>query len=122
MNRSDGFSLIEVLVASLLLMIAILGVAAMSMTAAEHLQRSGRETAMTTLAQQRIEFLRSINYTAPALNAGTTTEILTGTWVGYSRVTTVAVDAPRVGTKQVTVTATSPGGRSIQLASIIRNN
>ena len=119
MNGSDGFSLVEVLVAGLLLLLMLLGVASMSLTAFHQLDRGGDQTVATTLAQQRIEWLRNQGYASNDLNAGTTTETLSGDYVGYGRTTQILVDTPRAGVKQVSVTTMTPDGLTVSVVSLV---
>ena len=110
MSKSDGFTLIEILVAGAILVVVLLGVATMSLTAHGQLHRSGEETTAAILGQQRIEWLRNQGYDSSDLGAGSTTESLGGTYAGYSRTTAVQADTPRAGVKQVTVTTITPAG------------
>lgn len=119
MKNSDGFTLIEVLVAGLVLVIVLLGVASMSLTARGELNRSGEQTTATTLVQQHIEWLRNQGYEASDLAAGTTNETLGGTYAGYTRTTTIQDDTPRAGIKQVTLTMSTPSGLSFETVSLI---
>jgi Tfp pilus assembly protein PilV len=118
-KNSDGFALVEVLVAGLVLVLVLLGLASISLSARGQLRRSGEQTAATTLVGQRIEWLRNQGYDADDLTAGTTTENLSGTYAGYTRTTTVQDDSPRAGVKQVTVTANTPSGLRFEAVSLI---
>jgi len=116
-NRENGFSAIEVLIAMSILAVALLAIAGMFPSAYTNVDRSGEETTAVTLAQQRIEWLRNQAYTA--LVNGTTTENNITGYAGYTRTTVVQVDTPVTQVKRVTVTATTPSGRSVQLISLI---
>lgn len=121
MSDESGFTLIEVLVASVVLVMALLGVATMCLAAYAHLARSGEETQAVILGQQRIEWLRNQGYAAGAMSAGTTTEVLSGTFNGYSRVTVITNDTPRAGVKQIAVSITTPSGLEVQVAGLLAN-
>ena len=114
-----GFTLIESLVASTVVSMLLLASAAMTLASVAHLGRSGEETTATTLAQQRVEWLRNQGFSSTALNAGTSTEVLTGGYAGYSRVTVIQDDVPRADVKQLTVTTSTPSGRSVQVVALI---
>ncbi len=116
-NRENGFSAIEVLIAMSILAVALLAIASMFPTAYTNVDRSGEETMAATLAQQRIEWLRNQSYAS--LVNGTTPETNIPGYALYTRTTVVQVDTPLTGLKQVTVTATTPSGRSVQLVSLI---
>ena len=119
MSESKGFTLVEALVATLLTAMAVMTVAGMSVTAFDKVHRSALTTSAVTLAEQRIEWLRSQPFTSPLLAAGTTFESLTGGYEGYVRTTTIENDTPAVGIKQVKVTTTTPNGRNVQVVSLI---
>lgn len=119
MRNEHGFTLIEVMIAASLMTVALMSLAAMTLTSYGTVDGSGERTVAVTLAQQRIEWLRNQNFTSAALSAGTTIENLTGNYDGYTRTSTIAVDTPVAGVKLMTVTVDSPSGRSAQLLSLI---
>ena len=119
MSGERGFTLVEVLVAGLVLSVVLLGVAAMTIAASGQLHRGGEQTAATTLVQQRIEWLRNQGYEASDLSAGTTSEALTGTYAGYTRTTTIQDDTPRAGVKRIVVATDTPSGLTVQAVSLI---
>jgi Tfp pilus assembly protein PilV len=119
MRPNDGFALIEVLVAGLVLMLTLLGAAAVLLSAFGQLDRSGEQTAAVALGQQRVEWLRNQAYTASELAAGTRTELLTGIYEGYTRVTKIVDDSPRAGVKTITVVTSTPGGMSTQIVALL---
>ncbi len=119
MRKAAGFSLVEVLIAAAILAVALLAIASMFPTAYRTVDWSGDQTVAVTLAQQRLEWLRNQTYTSAPLAAGTTTENLTGTYVGYTRTTTIQVDTPTSGVRQVAVTVAAPSGRNVQVLSLI---
>lgn len=119
MKNEQGFTLIEVLIAGAILVIVLLGVAAMTLSAYGQLSRSGEQTVATTLSQQRIEWLRNQGYASSDLNAGTTVETLGATYAGYTRTSTVMADTPRSGVKQVTVRTVAPSGLAFEVVSLV---
>jgi prepilin-type N-terminal cleavage/methylation domain-containing protein len=118
-RRADGFSLIEILIATAIIAVALLAVVAMFPTAYRNVDWSGEQTTDVTLAQQRLEWVRNQPYASAALAGGTTTEPLGGNYTGYTRTTTVEDDTPVVGVKQVTVAVASPSGKTVQLITVI---
>ena len=117
MRSMRGFTLVEVMIASAIILVALLPIASVFPGAYRHVDRSGEQTVALTLAQQRIEWLRNQSYAA--LTAGTTNELLTVQYGGYARATAIQVDTPMVGLKTVSVTVVTPGGRSVRLTSLI---
>jgi type IV pilus assembly protein PilV len=119
MNRSDGFTLIEIVAATAVLIVILLGVASMSLAASGQLSRSGEQTTATVLGQQRIEWLRNQGYSSADLAAGTVTELLQGDHEGFTRTTVVQDNTPVTGIKQVTVTTLSPKGLAVTVVTLV---
>ncbi len=117
MRKADGFSLVEVLIAAAILAVALLAIASMFPTAHTNVDWSGDQTVAVTLAQQRIETLRNQPYIA--LAAGTTTETAIPGYTDYTRTTTIQVDIPTPGVKQVAVTVAAPSGKSVGLVTVV---
>jgi prepilin-type N-terminal cleavage/methylation domain-containing protein len=115
---SRGFTLVEVLVSIALVSVALIAMAGMMTTAYRTIDRSGEQTSASVLVQQRMEWLRNQAFTAGSLNAGTTTETLTGTYAGYTRVTTIADNTPSTGVKQITVRTDAPSGATVRAISL----
>jgi prepilin-type N-terminal cleavage/methylation domain-containing protein len=119
MSREDGFTLIEVLAATTVLVVVLLGAAAMSLAAYGNLQRSGEQTVAAELIQQHLEWLRNQGYASTDLAAGTTTVTLGGDYESYARTTIVTADTPRAGVKQITVIMSMPSGVSRQATALV---
>lgn len=126
MRNTRGFTIIEVLFAAVILAVALLGIAGMFPTAYGNVDRSGDQTAAVGLAQERIEWLRNQPLNSNALGdvTGDTTETLADEYAGYTRTTQITNGTPLAatppdGTIQMMVTVTTPGGRSVQLVSLI---
>ena len=118
MRHARGFSVVEVLVAASILIVALLGITTALPTGYNNVDRSGKDTVATNLAQQRVELLRNSAYAAAALAAGTTTEALTGNYAGYTRSTVIVDNTPSPNVKQITVTVTTPTKRTVQLVAL----
>lgn len=98
MRNEGGFTLGEVLVATLVLSVGLVAVAAGFQYATSGVETGRAETAATFLAEQRLEELKALalaDWTNATLKAGTTTEGHgdAGDTARYRRVTTIT-DAP----------------------------
>jgi type IV pilus assembly protein PilV len=118
-KKQDGFSLLEVLIALVILAIGLLAVAQMQITAIKSNAYGSGMTSASSLASNTIERLMALPFTDPALlptiapppapdvTNGTTDGIgLVEGGVnnqGYTRVYWVQGDTPRAGLSQITV-------------------
>ena len=101
-QSKKGFSLLELLIALVILSVGLLGAAQMQVTSISGNAFSNNLTVATGLAQSRIEELKKLPNSDAALSAGDHDEgLLTGTAI-FSRSTNVNDLSPEV--KQVTVT------------------
>lgn len=123
-KREQGFSLLEAVIAMLIMMIGCLGIAGVFAFAVKNNTGSLDRTVALAVAQQEIERLRSLQFLDAALNA--TPTIVTPSTVyngGRSyRVRTVIVDTtPSLKTIQIQVTPLSGSDawavRSVQLTA-----
>jgi prepilin-type N-terminal cleavage/methylation domain-containing protein len=73
-KRKPGFSLIEVLVGLFLVAVAVLGLAHLFLLAVANNHKADRVSTATNLAQQHIEWLRSLTADELALVSGTVTD------------------------------------------------
>jgi prepilin-type N-terminal cleavage/methylation domain-containing protein len=122
MTSTRGFTIVELVVAAAIVAIALVGLAGLFPTAYRNVDWSGEDTMAVTSAKQQVEWLKNQSYTSAPLAAGTTTENLAGDYAGYTRMTVIEDDPPALGVagiKQVTVTVTTPAGRSVRLVSMI---
>lgn len=111
-EKSNGFTMIEVLVGIVLLSIGILGVAQMQIMTINSNKLANQRTTAITLAQDKAEFLRTIPYSQignPPLSD--TSGIFTRSWV-------VENNLPANNMKRVTITVNWPG-KQVQLQTII---
>jgi type IV pilus assembly protein PilV len=85
-KKSKGFSLIEVLIAIVILSISLLGMASLMASATKYNASGGRLTEATTFAQDELEILRITPWTLIITNADTITvpnteRMYTRSWV-----------------------------------------
>jgi type IV pilus assembly protein PilV len=102
-KEEKGFTLIEVLIAVSILTVGILAVASMQISAIRGNYIASTQTGGTTWAQDKIEYLMSLDYADPDLDAGSHTpethDIYTISW-------NVAADDPINNTKTISVNVT----------------
>lgn len=106
---NHGFTLIEILVAVFLLVVALLGVISTTVIVIQSNSLSKAMTTATTLARDRMEQLKNTGYAA--LAGGTDYATMDSTVQAtstadsiYTRIWTVMVDSPATGMKTITVT------------------
>ena len=98
-RAGQGFTLVEVIVAIVLLGVGMMGLAALSTTVTRANVQSSSLTAATALAQERAERLRMEDYDAIA--SGNDARVVDG--VTYTRTWTVTANDPAPGLKTVAV-------------------
>ncbi len=106
-TENKGFTLIEVLVAIVILSVGLLGMASLTVGIIKGNKFSNNLSTATTLAQDKMEDIRRLGYSGmPAATTTTTEDYNSITGYGtYKRVTVTTVDSPAVGMKTITVTA-----------------
>jgi type IV pilus assembly protein PilV len=117
-----GFTLIEVMVAVALLVIGILGLIATATSVIQGNAISRQMTTATTLAEERMEILKRLSYTAADLTAGSHSDPGNPLSSIYTRTWTVTDNSPAANMKtvQVTVSWTRKGSaHSVNLNTII---
>lgn len=97
-----GFTLVEMMVAILLIGVGLMGLAALSTTVTRANLQSASLTTASSLAQERIERFRADAYASIASSGDT--RVVDG--VAYARSWTVTADAPAAGLKTIVVTVT----------------
>jgi len=121
LRSSDGFTLIEVLVAMVILSVGLLGTAALITGIIKSNQVSNRITTATVLAQDKMEEIRGLGYSGMPTSDTTTTEPYNSitNYSLYKRVTFTEVVNPAAGMKTVTVTVYwNSDNSSIELKTI----
>src|SRR6266545_515712 len=118
LGQKSGFTLMEVLVAMLLLTIGLLGVANLTIGVIKGTSYSKNVTTATVVAQQQIEQAQRIGYTNANSLAGTATVSMGG--MSFTRTTTVTDSSPAANMKTVTVSAAwTTGNNSVILNTTI---
>ena len=117
-SQQDGFTLMEVLVAMLLLTIGLLGVANLTIGVIKGNSYSKNVTTATVVAQQQIEQAQRLGYTNSNSLAGSATVSMGGT--SFTRTTAVTDGSPGPNMKAVSVQVFwNPGNNSVSLNTII---
>lgn len=129
MKRSEGFTLLEVLVAVSIFAIGILAVASMQLTSIQGNAFGNEMTAATFLAQAQLERMKSVADVTTLATDGDPNPIdenenSPATGALYNRSWTVAA-GPSTGSRQVTVTvnwSAGLGNHNVTLRTITRGN
>lgn len=120
MSDQKGFTLIEVLIAGFLLVVALVGAASVTTSVIKSNFSSQTLTTATTLAKDKMEELKATAYTA--LPAGTVTDYSRGDGTVQASSAgsyyTRSWTAPGTDTKTITVTVTWSFNRTVQLKTI----
>lgn len=120
LQNKKGFTLIEVLIATLVLAIGLLSLATLAGTVIRGNAFSNKMTTATTLAQDKMEEIKGLGYDNAGTAAGTENYGSIAGYVAYKRVATVATDSPATGMKTVTVTASwDADAHSVALKTIL---
>ncbi len=121
--KKKGFTLIEVLIALVILSFALLGLAGLMVQTTKNNSFSGLITEAATFAQDKLEELRATPWNNLALAGKDYPE--SSSKVGYTRTWTVQPNAPspddKVRTISVTVTWNDRTSRTITLRSVLSN-
>jgi len=106
LRSSNGFTLMEVLVAMLILSVGLLGMAALITGIINSNKLSNRISTATVLAQDKMEDIKRIGYSGtPASDTTTTEDYNTITnYALYKRATFTEVANPATGMKKITIT------------------
>ena len=112
-SRERGFSMVELLIAMVVMAIGLLGAAQMIPLAMAGVTQAGMRTRSVQLAQERLDELTSNDFDASVLNAGTYSETADNTTLDW----TIADDNPYPGTKRIDLTVSWVTSRGTQTSS-----
>ena len=129
MKRTDGFTLLEVLIAVSIFALGILAVASMQLTSIKGNAFGNEMTAATFLAQAQLERMKSVADVSTLATGGDANPIdenenSPAGGAIYNRIWTVAA-GPSAGSRQITVTvnwSSGLGAHSVILRTITRGN
>jgi type II secretion system protein I len=117
-RQKNGFTLLEVLVAMMLLTMGLLGMASLTVGIIKGNSYSKNVTTATIVAQQQIDQAQRVGYTNVNTLAGSTTVSMGGT--SFTRATTVTNSSPATNMKTVAVSVSwNPGNYSVSLNTTI---
>jgi Tfp pilus assembly protein PilV len=103
MRNESGFTLISVLIGTIVLSIGLLGAARLVITVFNSNTFSQQLTTATTLAQEQLAVVQRLGYTNADTAGGTEHYGAIANYGAYQRVTSVSPNTPAAGIKTVTV-------------------
>lgn len=105
-RKNEGFTLLEVMIALVILSVGLLGLAALQLVAVKSNAFSSEMTYATMLAQQHAEILKSRAYTDADLTAGSHSAVGSSKGVQYTVTWNVTDNSPDTDMKTVNLTVT----------------
>ncbi|MBI4763931.1 MAG: prepilin-type N-terminal cleavage/methylation domain-containing protein [Deltaproteobacteria bacterium] len=113
-EKNEGFTLVEVIMAMLIVLFGFLAVSMMQIMAIKNNANISQKTEALNLAQDRMEDIKrnALDHFAELVNGGDSQGQYTRSWT---------VTPLNSITKQVVVTVTCPGGKSYKLQTNISN-
>ena len=115
-NNNNGFTLMEVLVAMLILSVGLLGMAALITGIINSNKLSNRISTATVLAQDKMEDIKRLGFS----NAASETKVpMSSPYDNYEREVTVTPNSPATGMSTVTVTVYWELSKSVSLQTIL---
>jgi prepilin-type N-terminal cleavage/methylation domain-containing protein len=106
LTRSKGFSLIEVMIALVILAVALLGLAGLMVTTTKNNSFGGHITEAATFAQDKLEQLRATPFGMIALNTMQTDNPVGSTGITYTRSWVAVPNIPPPGNTLDVITIT----------------
>jgi type IV pilus assembly protein PilV len=103
LQETNGFTLIEILIATVIITIVSLGATTLTVGIMRGNSFSKRLTTATTLVQDRLEDVKRLGYANVGTAAGTQNYGTITNFSGYKRVVTVTPDLPAAKMKTVNV-------------------
>ncbi|EAT14237.1 prepilin-type N-terminal cleavage/methylation domain-containing protein [Desulfuromonas acetoxidans] len=123
LKAEHGFSLIELMIALLILAVGLLSLAGLQGVAIEGNRQGNLISQATALAENRIERIQSEDY--DAVNDVTFPAVDNGIGINgyFDRTTLIENDVPLVGLKRITVTVSWSDGEvhQVELRTIVSN-
>jgi type IV pilus assembly protein PilV len=120
LRDTNGFTLIEILIAAVIITIASLGITTLTAGVIHGNSFSKRMTTATTLAQDRLEQAKRIGYTNAGTIVGTENYGNIVNYTGYKRVTSVTNNIPMSNTRTVDVSVYWEADKhSVNLSTIL---
>ena len=119
LKEKNGFTLIEILIATVIITIASLGVATLTIGIIRGNSFSKRLTTATTLVQDRLEEVKRLGYSKAGTAAGTQDYGTIANFSGYKRETSVSNNIPAANMKTITVTVFWDAGKHSAKVSTI---
>jgi type IV pilus assembly protein PilV len=101
--ETNGFTLIEILIATVIITVASLGVASLTVGIIRGNAFSKRLTTATILAQDRLEEIKRLGYSKAGTAVGTENYGTIANFNGYKRVISVDADTPAPNMKKINV-------------------
>jgi prepilin-type N-terminal cleavage/methylation domain-containing protein len=115
----DGFTLIEILIATVIITIASLGVANLTVGVIRGNSFNKRLTTATALVQDRLEEVKRLGYSKAGTTVGTQNYGTITNFTGYKRVVSVSNDTPATNMKTIVVTVYWDADKHFAKASTI---
>jgi type IV pilus assembly protein PilV len=125
-SKNEGFTLLEVMIALVILSVGLLGLAALQLVAVKSNSFSSEMTYATMIAQQQIESLKSLPFTDGNLTPGSHTPPTppNSKGVQYIITWTVTDNAPATNMKTIALTVTWQSlrqGKAIDASTVTAN-
>jgi type IV pilus assembly protein PilV len=118
-RATDGFTLIEILIATVIITVAFLGVASLTIGIMRGNSFSKRLTTATTLAYDRLEEIKRLGYSNVGTAVGTENYGTITNFSGYKRVTSVDNNLPDANMRTINVTVYWDSDRYISVNTIL---
>ena len=120
LQETSGFTLIEILIATVIITIVSLGATSLTVGIMRGNSFSKRLTTATTLVQDQLEDVKRLGYTNVGTAVGVQNYGSIADFTGYKRVVTVTNDTPAAKMKTVNVTLFwDADTRSMQVSTIL---
>jgi type IV pilus assembly protein PilV len=115
-----GFTLIEILIATVILTIGALGIATLTAGVMQGNATTKQLTIATTLAKDRLETIKRLGYAAADTAIGTEAYGTLASAPGHQRVTTMAPNTPAADMTTATATVSwAQGAHAVSLQTIL---